>query len=61
MVLEAVTDCDMWIFHAFSGIDGSHNDNNMLQFSTVFAKFVEGHASPTNYMINGHEHNNDTS
>jgi hypothetical protein len=51
----------MWIFHAFSGMDGSHNDNNMLQFSTVFAKFVEGHASPTNYMINGHEHNNDTS
>ena len=54
VILEAVADQDLWIWHAFFGMAGSHNDINALQRSPVFAKLVEGHAPPCNYEINGH-------
>ena len=57
MVLEAVADHELWIWHAFFGMAGSHNDINVLQRSPVFAKLVEGHAPPVNYVVNGHEYN----
>jgi hypothetical protein len=30
LVLEAVADKDLWIWHAFLGMAGSHNDINVL-------------------------------
>ena len=57
VVLEAVADHELWIWHAFFGMAGSHNDINVLQRSPVFAKLVEGHAPPVNYVVNGHEYN----
>lgn len=57
VVLEAVVDQDLWIWHAFFGMAGSHNDINVLQCSNVFAKLVEGTAPPVNYEINGHVYN----
>jgi hypothetical protein len=38
----------------FFGMAGSHNDNNVLQCSLVFAKLAEGNALVFNYEINGH-------
>jgi hypothetical protein len=56
-VLEAVADKDLWIWHAFFGMVGSHNDINVLQCSNVFSWLVKGRARPVNFVINGHEYN----
>ena len=44
VVLEAVADYDLWIWHSFFGMAGSHNDINVLQRSPVFQRLAEGHA-----------------
>ena len=54
VVLEAVADYDLWIWHAFFGMAGTHNDINVLQCSTVFNRLSKGEAPPCNYEINGH-------
>ncbi|XP_035547298.1 uncharacterized protein LOC108998374 [Juglans regia] len=56
IILEAVASYDLWIWHAFFGLPGSHNDINVLDRSSVFATLAEGHAPPCNYTINGHEY-----
>jgi hypothetical protein len=56
VVLEAVADYDLWIWHSFFGMVGSHNDINVLQQSPVFSRLVEEHAPPCNYEINGHQY-----
>jgi hypothetical protein len=50
VVLEVVADQDLWIWHAFFGMAGSHNDINVLQCSNVFSRLVEGHAPPVNLL-----------
>ncbi|XP_020245294.1 uncharacterized protein LOC109823429 [Asparagus officinalis] len=57
IILEAVASKDLWIWHAFFGLPGSHNDLNILHRSSVFAQLAEGRASPCNYTVNGHEYN----
>jgi hypothetical protein len=56
VVLEAMADQDLWIWHALFGMIGSRNDINVLQCSNVFAKLVEGHSPPVNYVINDREY-----
>ena len=55
MVLEAVADYELWIWHAFFRMAGSHNDINVLQRSPVFVKLVDG--PPINYEVNDHQYN----
>ncbi|XP_058192125.1 uncharacterized protein LOC131309523 [Rhododendron vialii] len=45
---------DLWIWHAFFGMPGSHNDCNVLDCSLLFDELVQGRAPPANYSINGH-------
>ena len=56
IILEAIVSKDLWIWHAFFGMPGSHNDINVLQRSTLFARLAEGQAPEVNYTINGHDY-----
>ena len=56
IILEAVASKDLWIWHAFFGMPGSHNDINVLQRSPIFARLAEGEGPRVNYSINGHDY-----
>jgi hypothetical protein len=56
IILEAVASHNLWIWHAFSGLPGSHNDINVPYRSPLFAKLTEGKASPLHYNIKGHDY-----
>ncbi|XP_028084043.1 uncharacterized protein LOC114285215 [Camellia sinensis] len=54
--IDFVASYDLWIWHAFFGLLGSHNDINVLQRSFVFTELAQGRASIVNYTINGNEY-----
>ena len=56
IILEIVASYDLWIWHAFFGLPGSHNDINVLERSSVFSELAEGRAPPVNYSINGNNY-----
>jgi hypothetical protein len=55
IILEVVASKDLWIWHAFFSLLGSHNDINILQRSPLFAKLCEGEAPEVNVSINEHD------
>jgi hypothetical protein len=56
IILEAVASYDLWIWHAFFGLPGSHNDINVLERSFIFSDLAQGRAPPVNYTINDHNY-----
>jgi hypothetical protein len=56
IILEAVASYDLWIWHAFFGLPGSHNDINVLESSSVFTELAEECAPLVNYSINGNNY-----
>ncbi|XP_028063786.1 uncharacterized protein LOC114267001 [Camellia sinensis] len=56
IILDGVASQDLWIWHAFFGMPGSHNGINVLDRSSVFSLLTQGHAPPVNYLINGNDY-----
>eukprot|EP00267_Zea_mays_P054706 XP_020407963.1 uncharacterized protein LOC109945971 [Zea mays] len=56
IILEAVASTDLWIWHAFFGLPGSHNDINVLRRSPLFDRLMEGQAPYVQYMVNRHNY-----
>ncbi|XP_041021288.1 uncharacterized protein LOC121262759 [Juglans microcarpa x Juglans regia] len=56
IILEAVAYYDLWIWHAFFGLPGSHNDINVLDRSFIFSDLAKGLILTINYTINGHNY-----
>ncbi|XP_028103716.1 uncharacterized protein LOC114302837 [Camellia sinensis] len=54
--IDSIASYDLWIWHAFFGLHGSHNDINVLEKSTVFTELAQGRAPPINYTISGNEY-----
>lgn len=46
IILEEVTDYDLWICHHYFGMPGSNNDINVLKSSNLFSKLSQGIAPP---------------
>ncbi|XP_028113015.1 uncharacterized protein LOC114311150 [Camellia sinensis] len=53
---KAVASYDLWIWHAFFGLPGSHNGINVLERSSVFTKLAERYTPSVNYSINGNDY-----
>ncbi|XP_030936345.1 uncharacterized protein LOC115961509 [Quercus lobata] len=56
IILEIVVLYDLWIWHAFFELPRSHNDINVLEWSSVFSELAEGRAPLVNYSINGNNY-----
>ncbi|ETN17200.1 hypothetical protein PPTG_21630 [Phytophthora nicotianae INRA-310] len=56
IVLEAVVSRDLWFWHAFFGMPGSHIDINVLDRSDLFSRISNMTAPPCDYVINGNSY-----
>ncbi|KAG6419282.1 hypothetical protein SASPL_121498 [Salvia splendens] len=52
IVLEAVADCRLWIWHAYFGVAGSNNDLNVLNESPLFNDLCAGRAPNVEFTAN---------
>jgi hypothetical protein len=57
IVLEAVTDHETWIWHAFFGMPGSCNDINVLQRSALMTRLAMREGPSVEFEANGHKYN----
>ncbi|KAH9724893.1 nuclease [Citrus sinensis] len=57
IILEAIADYNLWIWHAHFGLPNSNNDINVLEASHLFANLASGIAPPAHYVIKGNEYN----
>ena len=56
IILKAIASYDLWIWHEFFGMPGSHNDINVLERSFLSTDLAERNTLPVNYSINGHDY-----
>ncbi|XP_010431602.1 PREDICTED: uncharacterized protein LOC104715936 [Camelina sativa] len=57
IILEAMADYDLWIWHAYFGLPGTNKDINVLESSHLFSNLAQGIAPPVHYTIQGKEYN----
>ena len=53
IVLEAVCDRRLWIWHSFFGVEGSNNDLNVLNRSPLLDRLLKGTMPSTEFTVNG--------
>ncbi|XP_047979186.1 uncharacterized protein LOC125221101 [Salvia hispanica] len=56
VILEAVTNYRLWIWHAYFGVPGSNNDVNVLNNSDLFSEVLNGKASAINFIANNRQY-----
>ncbi|XP_073285144.1 uncharacterized protein [Primulina huaijiensis] len=56
IILEAVADYDIWIWHAYFDMPGTNNDINVLESSSLFSNLAQGIAPPAHYTIGTKEY-----
>jgi hypothetical protein len=57
IILEAVADQSLWIWHACFGMPGGNNDINVLDRSPFITNLLKGDSSGMQFQINGHTYN----
>ena len=57
LMLEAVADQRLWIWHAYFGVPGANNDLNVLYGSPLFDDELAGLAPECPFEVNGHTYN----
>jgi hypothetical protein len=53
IILEAIADQSLWIWHAFFGLPGGNNDLNVLDRSTVVQDILMGEGQDLTFTVNG--------
>ncbi|XP_073291048.1 uncharacterized protein [Primulina huaijiensis] len=56
IILEAVADYDLWIWHAYFGMPRTNNDINVLESSSLFSNLAQRIALPAHYNIGSKEY-----
>jgi len=56
IVLEAIADQSLWIWHAFFGLPGGNNNINVLDRGPFVANMLHGESHGVKFMVNGHEY-----
>jgi hypothetical protein len=54
--LEAVVSQDLWFWHSFFGLAGTHNDLNVLAMSPIFTNLYNGVTPKCSFIVNGREY-----
>ncbi|GJY73074.1 zinc finger, CCHC-type containing protein [Tanacetum coccineum] len=54
LMLEAVADQRLWIWHAYFGVPGANNDLNVLYGSPLFYNEIADIAQECPFIVNGH-------
>ncbi|XP_026452401.1 uncharacterized protein LOC113352853 [Papaver somniferum] len=57
LILEAVASQNLWIWHAFFGMEGTNNDIKVLDRSPLFDEIINGVAPPCEFAIQGKKYN----
>ena len=54
IILEAVADQSLWIWHVFFGVPGSNNDLTVLDRSPLVQDYLSGESQNVSFLVNGH-------
>ena len=54
IILEAIADQSLWIWHAFFGLPGGNNDIHVLDRSPLVSNLLRGEGRDLSFHVNGH-------
>jgi hypothetical protein len=56
IILEAIADQSLWIWHAYFGLLGGNNDMNALDRSPMLSDLLQGPGNGLTFQVNGHKY-----